>query len=103
MTFNDSETVIIASGPPSQQIAFDLGAATNSGHVRTNNEDGYLVLRASRSLEMLLTNLQADELPTVSAERAYGLVVADGMGGCAAGEVASHQALRAVVEHVLHT
>jgi serine/threonine protein phosphatase PrpC len=103
MTFDDSETVLIPSDPPSMQIAVDLGAATHSGHIRTNNEDSYLVLRASRSFELLLTNMHADEVPTWAAERAYGMVIADGMGGCAAGEVASHQALRAVAEHVLHT
>jgi protein phosphatase len=85
------------------QVAVDLGAATHPGLVRPNNEDSYLVARADRSLETLLTNLPLGEIPAWAAERSFGLVVADGMGGHAAGEVASHLALRAVVEHVLAT
>jgi protein phosphatase len=92
-----------AAGPASVQIAVDLGAATHPGLVRPNNEDSYLVSRADRSLETLLTNLSAGEIPAWAAERSYGLVVADGMGGHAAGEVASHVALRTVIEHVLAT
>ena len=103
MTFDDSETVIIPVEPASMQVTVDLGAATHPGRIRTNNEDSYLVARAGRSFETLLTNLHPGEIPQWAAERAYGLIVADGMGGCAAGEVASHLALRTIVEHVLHT
>src|SRR4029079_17442061 len=103
MTFDDSETVIIPVEPGSMQVCVDLGAATHPGRTRANNEDSYLVARAGRSFETLLTNLHPGEIPHWAAERAYGLAVADGMGGCAAGEVASHLALRTIVEHVLHT
>src|SRR5262245_21848144 len=114
MNSADSDTVEIpgfrsavsggaAPGPTPVQIAVDLGAATHRGLVRPNNEDSFLVSRADRSLETLLTNLPVGEVPAWAAERSYGLVVADGMGGHAAGEVASHLALRAVVEHVLAT
>jgi PPM family protein phosphatase len=89
--------------PATMQIAVDLGAATHQGLVRENNEDSYLVARADRSLELLMTNLPPGELPAWAAERSYGLVVADGMGGQAAGEVASRLALKAVIEHVLAT
>lgn len=92
-----------APQPASMQVAVDLGAATHAGLVRPNNEDSYVVARADRSLETLLTNLSAGEVPAWAAERSYGLVVADGMGGHAGGEVASHLALRAVIEHVLAT
>jgi protein phosphatase len=85
------------------QVAVDLGAATHRGLVRENNEDSFLVARADRSLEMLLTNLPPGEVPGWAAERCYGFAVADGMGGEAAGEVASQVALRTVIEHVLAT
>lgn len=89
--------------PASIQVSVDLGAATHAGLVRPNNEDSFLVSRADRSLETLLTNLPTKEVPSWAAERSYGLVVADGMGGHAAGEIASHLALRTVIEHVLAT
>ncbi len=54
----------------------ELGAATHPGHVRPENEDGFFA----------------------SAAQAV-FAVADGMGGHEAGEVASHLALDAVVQH----
>jgi serine/threonine protein phosphatase PrpC len=112
MNSAQSDTVEIPAGgtsastdppPATVQVAVDLGAATHQGLIRANNEDSYLVARADRSLELLLTNLPPGEVPAWTAERSYGLVVADGMGGEAAGEVASRLALRAVIEHVLAT
>lgn len=91
------------AAPASMRVAVDLGAATHCGLVRTNNEDSYVVARADRSLELLFTNLPPGDVPGWAAERSYGLVVADGMGGQAAGEVASRLALRSIVEHVLST
>ena len=92
-----------AEKPASMEVMVDLGAATHAGLVRPNNEDSYLVSRAERSLETLLTSLPAGNIPAKAAEQSYGLAVADGMGGQAAGEVASRIALRAVVEHVIAT
>ncbi len=103
MTFDNSETVIIPADSASVHVNIEFGAATHPGRVRANNEDSYLIARASRNFETLLTNLHPGEIPQWSEERAYALAVADGMGGCAAGEVASHLALRTVVEHVLRT
>jgi serine/threonine protein phosphatase PrpC len=115
MTAGDSDTTVefVSTGglrqdrrsqpPHSMQVAVDLGAATHAGLVRPNNEDSYLVSRAERSLETLLTNLPAGSVPTTAAEQSYGLAVADGMGGQAAGEVASRVALQTVVAHVIAT
>jgi PPM family protein phosphatase len=103
MTFSDTETVDIPVHPGSMQVTVEVGAATNAGRVRPNNEDSYLVARASRSLETVLTNLKEGDFPVWAAERSYGLAVADGMGGHAAGEIASRIALRSVIEHVLAT
>jgi len=85
------------------QVSVDLGAATHAGLVRANNEDSYLISRAERSLQALLTNLPAGDIPAKAAEQSYGLAVADGMGGQAAGEVASRVALRTVLEHAIAT
>src|SRR5262245_29040773 len=110
---NTDTTVEIANGrsahdgraeqSDSMQVTVDLGAATHAGLVRANNEDSYLISRAERSLETLLTNLPAGDVPAKASEQSYGLAVADGMGGQAAGEVASRVALRAVVEHAIAT
>ena len=58
------------------------------GKVRTNNEDHYGVVRRHRSRDVLLTNMPVESLPA-SREEAFTMIVADGLGGCAAGELAS--------------
>ena len=87
----------------SSQVRVDIAGATHRGHVRKNNEDHFLALRAHRSLEMVCTNLEENSLERSFDETAYGLLVADGMGGMAAGEVASRMALYKIVELVANT
>jgi protein phosphatase len=87
----------------SARVRVDLAALSHQGLVRTNNEDHYLVVRAGRALETLYSNLPADAAPARSEETGYGLIVADGMGGAAAGEVASRTAIRTWLSLVLRT
>ena len=87
----------------SSRTQVDLGACSHQGKVRPNNEDCFLVTRLERRLQTLWTNLPADHIPDHQAETAYGLLVADGMGGEAAGEVASRTAISKLVELVLDT
>lgn len=84
-------------------VNVDLGALSHTGHVRENNEDSYLVLRFGRSLENLLTNLEDDLLEQSYTITGYGMLVADGMGGMAGGEIASRLALSKLVELVVDT
>jgi protein phosphatase len=91
--------------PPlfSSLVAVDVAALSDTGKVRPNNEDHFLVARLGRRLEVLLTNLPEGEVPARSEETGYGLVVADGMGGVEGGEVASRLAIRALTNLVCHT
>ena len=84
-------------------LVADLGAATHQGHLRTNNEDSYLLMRFGRSLERLSTNLDQNLIEPNYNLTGYGLLVADGMGGMSAGEVASRLALAKLVELVVNT
>jgi serine/threonine protein phosphatase PrpC len=54
-------------------------------------------------VQLLLTNVPAGEIPARQVETAYGMLVADGMGGHAAGEVASRATIRFLIERVLST
>jgi PPM family protein phosphatase len=81
----------------------DLGALSHQGHVRENNEDSYLVVRFGRSLVNLVTNLDDDLLEESYRVTGYGMLVADGMGGMAGGEIASRLALSKLVELVIDT
>ena len=86
----------------SSRVVVDLAAVSDRGLVRENNQDHYLVLRFRRSMERLLTNLLADQVPARAEEVGYGFVVADGMGGPTGGEVASEIAISTLVNLVLH-
>ena len=69
-----------------------ISARSEQGR-RANNEDRYLALRLTRSTTPIVTNLDAADLDFVPEQIRWGLAVADGMGGHAAGEVASTLAL----------
>jgi protein phosphatase len=89
--------------PPaaSSGVRVDLGGLSHPGKVRPNNEDHFLVARFDRAMQTFLTNLPPGNVPQHFAESAYGLVVADGVGGAAAGEVASRAAIAVLVDLVL--
>jgi PPM family protein phosphatase len=78
-----------------------LRVATHSdrGRVRANNEDRFLVVRADRTTTPIATNIDAGELRFVPAQTIWALAVADGMGGHAAGEVASTLALTLALQY----
>lgn len=67
----------------------EVAAWTTTGMVRTNNEDAYALLHTSAS--------QQDDL----ADRLV-VLLADGMGGYEAGEVASAMTLEIVRRHIVH-
>lgn len=82
-------------------LEVDVAAASHPGKVRKNNEDHFLVGRLGRSLELLGTNLPEGDLPPRYEESGWFVVVADGMGGAEAGEVASRIAIEAGLFHHL--
>ena len=88
---------------PWEPLDVEIGSATDTGRVRDNNEDSYLVIRFGRSLENLATNLGPNLLQPNYKISGYGMLVADGMGGMAAGEVASSMALTNLIDLILDT
>ena len=95
----------VSIGPPNHwgPLNVDLGSATHQGHVRENNEDSYLTIRFGRSLERLSTNLDEHLLEQNYSITGYGMLVADGMGGMAAGEIASRLTLSTLIELIIDT
>jgi protein phosphatase len=98
-----SRTDVLPPGVASSAVRVDLAARSHVGKVRPNNEDHFLVVRFHRALQTLLTNLPEGLLPERAEEGGYGMVVADGMGGMAAGEVASQLAIRTLIDLALAT
>lgn len=88
---------------PASMVEVDIGACSHVGKVRKNNEDHYFIGRLRRAIEPLMTNVPAEYLPERLEEVGYGLLVADGMGGAAAGEVASRMAVNTLINLVGET
>src|SRR5438270_13954797 len=71
------------------QVRAEVGGLSHPGKVRPNNEDCFLAARFARSMVTLGTNLPDGRVPDRYEEAGFVLMVADGIGGAAAGEVAS--------------
>jgi protein phosphatase len=81
----------------------DVGGRTHAGLVRPTNEDNFHIVRFGRYLETVLSSLPAGQAPEEDAPPGYGFAVADGMGGHAAGEIASRMTIATLVEIALQT
>ena len=86
----------------SSQVRIDVGALSDKGKVREQNEDHFFVARGGRHIATLLTNIPSSDIPTRFDETGYVMIVADGMGGHAGGEVASRMAIATLINIVLH-
>lgn len=109
VSLTDTEVLPASSSNPpatptiSSLVEVDLSGLSDPGKTRANNEDTFFVARFDRTMQTLMTNLPSGEYPETSTETGYGMVVADGMGGHAAGEVASRTAVRVLLDLVLQT
>src|SRR5262249_53983466 len=88
---------------PLPRVAVTFDALTHPGKVRENNEDHFLVARLSKSMHVCKTSLPGDGKTQSSEEEGYLVIVADGMGGVAAGERASALAVESVEGFVQNT
>lgn len=86
-------------GRSSKPIRVEVFAKTDLGRTRDHNEDRFLVADLTRGEASLQPAVRAHEI----GERGSLFVVADGMGGAAAGELASEMATGTIYQQMIRT
>jgi len=84
-------------GKKSPRIRISVFGKTDVGRTREHNEDCFLVADLTAQRASLLPEVREHEI----GHKGSILMVADGMGGAAAGEVASEMATETVYEHLV--
>ena len=81
----------------SKPIRVQVFAKTDQGRTREHNEDNFLVADLTRREASLQPSVRQHDV----GERGTLFMVADGMGGAAAGELASEMATKIVYDHLV--
>jgi PPM family protein phosphatase len=101
---DDPATVEMAvDRPGTPRVWVDFAGRTDAGKVRDHNQDQFLVAKLAKAMRVLATSLPADDSIRLGDDRGALLVVADGMGGHAAGERASALAVNTIEGFVLNS
>jgi protein phosphatase len=80
-------------------IRVEVFGKTDLGRTRDHNEDRFLVADLTRKAASLQPEVRQHDI----GPRGTLLVVADGMGGAAAGELASEMATDTIYDHLVKT
>ncbi len=86
-------------GRSNKAIRVEVFGKTDLGRTRDHNEDRFLVADLTRKAASLLPEVRQHDI----GPRGTLLVVADGMGGAAAGELASEMATDTIYDHLVNT
>jgi len=89
------------SAPRSPFIVNSFGLS-DRGQIRSSNEDCFVVAELTRTLQVHHSNLPQSKA-TFSCNRGHVFLVADGVGGSKAGEVASGLSVRNIEAFLLNT
>ncbi len=97
----EKELAVTSSAPPLPGPRVRSFGLTDRGLVRPSNEDQFLIAELARTLWIHQTSLP-DHDTRHGRNRGHVLLVADGMGGHQAGEVASALSVASIEAFVLH-
>jgi serine/threonine protein phosphatase PrpC len=96
------DTADMNVSPPGPKLKVESFGVTDRGQCRPTNEDQFLVATLYKALKIEQTSLPGTHCKH-SSDRSHLFIVADGMGGEAAGEKASAMALDFVENYVLES
>src|SRR5438067_7500753 len=107
MSLPDTEPELVRTAPPPGPAAarpFTVRGCglTDPGRVRPSNEDRFVVVELARTMSVHHTNVPQAKAQ-YSSHRGHLFLVADGMGGHQAGEVASALGVVTVEGFLLNT
>ena len=109
MNLSDTDTELelpatepLAVQKPKPQCAVKSFGLTDVGRIRSSNEDHFVVAEMSRNLSIHHTSVPQSKTQ-YSSHRGHLFLVADGMGGHQAGEVASALSVVSVEDFLLNT
>lgn len=86
------------------QGKIDIFGMTDQGRVRRRNEDQFLIADLTRSLRVHQSSLSAEQNETLfGGSHGQVMMVADGLGGHAAGDRASRITVQAMATYMLNT
>lgn len=100
MTSHTSEQ--LAHKPRPELDAIDVFGMTNVGKVRTTNADQFLIASFHRAIHIHNTSITDDLGPTETQNRGFVMVVADGVGGLPTAREGSAEAVKVMIQHLLH-
>jgi len=103
MTTSSEVPIATDAGPRPLDNELDIYGLTHPGKVRPNNEDHFLICALKKHMQVYHTSLP-DVSQLAGDERVAMLaMVADGVGGAAAGEEASRMALEGITKYLSQT
>jgi hypothetical protein len=93
------DTIAFELRPPFEMRSFGL---SDQGQKRESNEDCFAVAELARTIRIHQSNL-SQSTSSISPHRAFVFLIADGVGGSKAGEVASGLSVATIEDFLLNT
>src|SRR6185503_18347340 len=100
---NPFQGALETRGVATNRVRAEIAARTDIGLVRELNEDAFVVFRSGRFIERVSSSIPESELPARFEEGGHIMIVADGLGGHEAGDVASRSAVLTTLDFILRS
>lgn len=97
-----STAELLANNPRPELHEIDVFGMTDKGRVRKVNADHFVIASFHRAIHVHATSVGDDIGPTETQNRGFAMIVADGVGGLPTAGEGSAEAVKVMVQHLLH-